>query len=147
MSDSKVTPKITLSFYVKFTTSKEAVDLLKIDGFFEGWDSRPSEEAFRKLLHNSSHVCLATSGDVLVGFATAHDDGVLSAYIPLLEVRPEWRGRGIGTQLMQRLLAELDGFYMIDITCDDVVMPFYERFNFARSNAMVQRRYSNLHKV
>ena len=39
------------------------------------------------------------SGQV-VGFITAISDGVLSAYIPLLEVLPGWRSQGIGGELV-----------------------------------------------
>ena len=49
----------------------------------------------------------------MVGFVTAISDGVLSAFIPLLEVLPEWQGPGIGTELVRRILAELEDFYMV----------------------------------
>jgi len=52
---------------------------------------------------------------------------VLSAYIPLLEVLPEWQGRGIGTELMRRLLDRLRGLYMVDLCCDAELEPFYRR--------------------
>ena len=66
---------------------------------------------------------------------------MLAAYIPLLEVLPEHRGNGIGTELVRRLLATLDGLYMIDVMCDDEVRPFYERLGFARSTGAVMRNY------
>ena len=71
---------------------------------------------------------LARSGDEIVGFVTAVSDGVLAAYIPLLEVRREWRGKGIGAELMRRMLALLAGCYMVDVVCDPELIPFYERF-------------------
>ena len=54
----------------------------------------------------------------VVGFVTAVSDGVLSAYIPLLEVLPEYQDRGIGSELMRRILEQLDDLYMVDVLCD-----------------------------
>ena len=66
---------------------------------------------------------------------TAISDGVISAYIPLLEVLPEYQGRGIGAELVRRLLAELEGLYTVDLCCDEDVVGFYERFDLKRWDA------------
>ena len=71
---------------------------------------------------------LARREGEIIGFVTAISDGALAAYIPLLEVRREWRGNGIGSELMRRLLSQLEGFYMVDVVCDPDLIPFYERF-------------------
>ena len=44
----------------------------------------------------------------VVGFVTAITDGVSCAYIPHLEVLPEWQGDGSGTELMRRMMAKLE---------------------------------------
>ena len=120
----------------------EPADLM--GGFFEAWPNPPTPETHLALLRGSSHVVLARAGqqggDEVIGFVTAISDGVLSAYIPLLEVLPAHRGRGIGRELVRRLLDEL-AVYMVDVSCDDDVVAFYERFGFSRSNAMVLRDY------
>jgi GNAT superfamily N-acetyltransferase len=66
---------------------------------------------------------------------------VLSAFIPLLEVLPDYRGRGIAGRLMRDLLADLDDFYSVDIVCDDALIPFYEELTFERCAAMIRRNY------
>ena len=63
----------------------------------------------------------------MVGFVTAISDGVLSAYVPLLEVLPDYQGRGIGSELICRMLARLNDLYMVDLVCDAELVPFYER--------------------
>jgi ribosomal protein S18 acetylase RimI-like enzyme len=99
-----------------------------LEGFFVGWPSPPSRERHLELLRGSAHVLLAREEDGrVVGFVTAISDGVLSAYIPLLEVLPEYQGRGIGTELMRRMLAKLRGLYMVDLSCDAALEPFYRR--------------------
>lgn len=73
---------------------------------------------------------LALDGDTVVGFVTAISDGVLSAFIPLLEVLPEYRSKGIGKELVRRLLAQLERFYMVDLCCDAGLEPFYDALGF-----------------
>ena len=99
-------------------------------GFFEGWPKRPSAAAHLRILRGSDAMSLAIDADdggVVVGFATAISDGVLSAYIPLLEVLPAYRGVGIGRELIERLLVELGPLSMVDAVCDEAVAPFYDR--------------------
>jgi GNAT superfamily N-acetyltransferase len=86
-----------------------------------------------------------TYSDSAAGFATAISDGVLAAFIPFLEVLPSHRRRGIGTGLIQQLLAQLDDLYMVDVACDAPLEPFYARLGFARlDRAMGLRRREKL---
>ncbi len=78
------------------------------------------------------------SGDV-VGFVTAITDHVLAAYIPFLEVRPGYRGQGIGSELMRRMLDRLQGLYMVDLVCDPEVRPFYASLGMSPVTAMMVR--------
>jgi len=57
---------------------------------------------------------------------------VLSAFIPLLDVLPEYQGRGIGSELVRRVLLLLADTYMIDLSCDEELVGFYERFGLGR---------------
>jgi ribosomal protein S18 acetylase RimI-like enzyme len=83
----------------------------------------------------------------VVGFAQAISDGVLTAFIPLLEVRPEHRGRGLGTALLQHLLGQLSHLYAVDLSCEGGLVPFYERLGMRRANAMVLRNYGRQNGV
>lgn len=112
------------------------------DGFFEGWPNPPSSETHWRLLENSYCSVLAIDNGRIVGFINAISDGVLSAYVPLLEVLPEYRGRGIGRELVERLLSELDHLYMIDLSCDDDLVPFYEALEMRPACAMIKRNYA-----
>jgi predicted N-acetyltransferase YhbS len=51
------------------------------------------------------------------------------------------RGKGIGTEVVRRLLEMLDGLYMIDVMCDDDIRPFYERLGFAGSSGAIIHNY------
>jgi ribosomal protein S18 acetylase RimI-like enzyme len=125
-----------------FTDSVEGIEPNALTGgFFEGWATPPTPEEHLRLLRGSDHVALALDGDLVVGFVTAISDGVLSAYIPLLEVLPAYRGQGIGSRLVNALLATLGDLYMVDVMCDDDVRPFYERLGFQSGGGMIRRNY------
>lgn len=112
-----------------------------VGGFFEGWATPLTADEHLELLRAATHVVLAIEDGQVVGFVNALSDGVLSAYIPLLEVLPPWRGRGIGGELVRRLLSEIGRLYMIDVMCDADVLPFYQRLGFQQASGGVLRHY------
>ncbi len=114
-------------------------------GFFVGWPHHPDPATHLNLLQRSQHIWVAvdeTSAQV-VGFITAVGDGILSAYIPLLEVLEAYQGCGIGHELVSRMLATLGDLYMVDLTCDAHLVPFYESFGFHSGIAMRRRVYAS----
>jgi GNAT superfamily N-acetyltransferase len=127
---------------IRYTTSLDGIDDADLAGFFVGWPNRPSPDLHRRILRGSEAVVLAWDADAgrVVGFITAVGDGAFAASIPLLEVVADHQGRGIGTELVRRILAELEGRYMIDLTCDPELVPFYERIGLLHADAMAIRR-------
>lgn len=110
-----------------------------LEGFFDGWPHPPGPAQHLRLLEGSYAVVIAWDGPRVVGFANAISDGVLAAYIPLLEVRPSHRGQGIGRALVRRLLDPLAHLYMVDLVCDPGLAPFYEPLGFTRLAGMARR--------
>ncbi|WP_102125037.1 GNAT family N-acetyltransferase [Deinococcus planocerae] len=122
--------------------SLDGIGPTQLQGFFEGWPDPPSPETLRRLLSQSYRVSLAVDGQGrVVGLAQAVSDGVLTAFVPLLEVLPEHRGKGVGTALMRHLLGQLAHLYAVDLGCEGDLVPFYERLGMQRGNAMILRRY------
>lgn len=113
-------------------------------GFFAGWPNPPTAETHLRILRQSQHVVVARSGvdGPVVGFITAISDGVLSAYIPLLEVLPEFQHQGIGHELIRRMLDMLSTFYMVDLVCDSTLEAFYEELGMLPLRAMSRRNYA-----
>jgi predicted N-acetyltransferase YhbS len=107
--------------------------------FFVGWPDPPAPAARLALLHGSDHVVLALDDGRLVGFVTALSDGVLMAYVPLLEVLPAYQGAGLGTALVNRVLDEIGELYGVDVCCDEDLVDYYRRFGFQRVAGMVLR--------
>ena len=116
-------------------------DMLK--GFFVDWPNPPNLQTHLLLLKKSSKSIIAMDDQTnqVVGFITAISDGVLSAYIPFLEVLPEYKNKGIGKELVNRMLKELADIYMIDLCCDDDLVPYYEVFGMTKANGMTLRNY------
>jgi ribosomal protein S18 acetylase RimI-like enzyme len=115
----------------------------QLSGFFDGWPDPPSPETHLELMMESDYAVLAVDpeADRVVGFITAVSDGVLSAYIPLLEVIRPYRGHGIGKELVRRMLEKLDGLYMVDLICDPELVSFYEPLGMTRATGMIVRNY------
>jgi len=128
---------------VIYTNSLDTISADMLNGFFVNWPDPPDSATHLKLLENSSKVVMALDDEVnqVVGFITAISDNVLSAYIPFLEVLPEYQGKGIGKELVSRMLKELENMYMVDLCCDDDLVPFYEAFHMMSSNGMIIRNY------
>jgi ribosomal protein S18 acetylase RimI-like enzyme len=115
---------------IEYTDSLDGLEAAHLQGFFVGWPNPPSPERHLESLRGSAAVVLARDGEPVVGFVNAISDGVLSAYIPLLEVLPDYQGRGIGSELVRRLVARLESLYMVDLCCDAELEPFYLRLGF-----------------
>ena len=109
----------------------------QLEGFFDGWPRRPSAEDLLGIIQGSCRAVIAVgdSGKV-VGFATSISDGSLAAFIPLVEVLPDYRGRGIGTAITRRMLQELADKYMVDLICDESASSFYEELGMRRTVGM-----------
>lgn len=127
---------------IRYTDSLDGITAEMLHGFFVGWPDPPSPEKHLEILAGSDEVVLAIDDETgrVVGFVNALTDGVLSAFIPLLEVLPGYQGQGIGRELVRRMMGKLSGFYAVDVVCDADVMPFYERFGMRPGNAMMLRR-------
>lgn len=128
---------------IHYTTSIEGIIPAKLEGFCVGWHRPLTPEKLLQILSKSTHAVLAIDGDTgcVIGFINAVGDGTFSAYIPLLEVLPDYQNRGIGGELVRRMLRELDAYTMIDLACDSELQPFYERFGMVRGTGMMIRNY------
>ena len=130
---------------IAYADSVESITAEDLQGFFVGWPNPPSPNAPLKLLTNSDQIVIAVDDETgkVVGFITAISDGILCAYIPLLEVLPAYRRRGIGSELTRRMLQNLKCLYAVDLTCDHALRPFYERFGMQPSTGMMLRNYNS----
>jgi len=128
---------------IRYLDSVEDITPEMLSGFFDGWPKKPSPEAHLQMLHNSTYVVIAFDEEQnrAVGFVNAVSDKIMAAYLPLLEVLPEYRKNGIGGQLMRRILDKLDDLYMIDLVCDEDIRNWYKSFGMKPFTAMMIRNF------
>ena len=95
------------------------------DDFHNGRSTAQLHQSFV----NSRLRVFAVAGGTCIGTARALSDGVGNAYVIDVWTDSSWRGRGIATRMMQRLLAGGPGqhFYL---QTDDAV-DFYRRLGFS----------------
>src|SRR5215213_825468 len=105
---------------ITYTTSLDNITTDKLQSFFVGWPNPPQPDAHLRILQGSAHVVLALDDQTgqVVGFINAITDGVLNAFIPLLEVLPSHQHQGIGAELVRQMLGKLHTLYAIDLLCD-----------------------------
>ena len=121
-----------------------AVDLDQLTVLFNvvGWERRTTDrEHLAQLVRGSLYVVSAWDGDRLVGFARGISDGATNAYISTVAVLPEYQKRGIGRELIQRLMADHDGIQFI-LHANDKAYSFYLHLavGFEPADNMLVRR-------
>lgn len=143
MADAPQRPVHELPAGLEYRDSLAGLAPAQMTGFFVGWPDPPQPETLWRILSGSRHVWLAfdPAAQRIVGFVNAVGDGVLAAYIPLLEVLPEYQGRGIGRELVRRMLASTARYYMTDLLCDAELQGFYAGLGMRRAHGMLVRRY------
>jgi ribosomal protein S18 acetylase RimI-like enzyme len=100
---------------ISYTDDLTAVREDMLRGFFVGWPRRPSPAQHLAVLRASyrSVVAIDDAAGRVAGFVNMLSDGILTAFVPWLEVLPEYQRQGIGDELMRRVLADTDRFYSV----------------------------------
>ena len=97
------------------------------------WSAAEKPELLHKALLASHSLVTAWDNDTLVGLGNAISDGYLVVYYPHLLVLPEYQRRGIGTEIMRRLVARYPGFHQHMIVADGRALDFYRKCGFERA--------------
>ncbi len=117
------------------TEPPRAEDYLQV---FEtsGWNDvyGVSVSDLRRSLCDSRWVVAAYDGDLLVGIGRAISDGVLYALVVDIIVLPGYRSRGIGSHIVEMLVACCKNAGVRDIKLFAAVgkAPFYKRLGFTQ---------------
>jgi GNAT superfamily N-acetyltransferase len=97
------------------------------------WSSARKPLQLHRALLASHSLVTAWQGDRLVGLGNAISDGHLVVYYPHLAVHPDFQRRGIGTRLMQMLMARYEGFHQHILVADGSATEFYGKCGFKRA--------------
>lgn len=81
-----------------FTESQLADLFLSVE-----WSSGHFPDKLKVAMQNFETVYSAWDGEQLVGMICAMDDGIMTAYVHYLLLRPEYQGCGIGKILVEKV--------------------------------------------
>ncbi|MDP9864151.1 MULTISPECIES: GNAT family N-acetyltransferase [Streptosporangium] len=131
---------------IRYTDAVDTIGADRLTGFFVGWPVAASPEQHLAVLRGSYRAFVAIDEETerVIGSVNMISDGVLTAYVPWLEVLPEYQGQGIGSELMRRILADTEHLYSIDLLCEAPLQPYYERFGMLPVPGMSRLRRSAL---
>ena len=95
-----------------------------------GWNRM--EDAYENPLMTSYYHITAYEKDDLIGYIDCVSNGVTDAYIQDLMVHPDYQGKGVGTELMNQMIAYLKEkrIYMISVIYEESLKSFYKKFGF-----------------
>jgi len=128
---------------ITFQTTLDDIEPHQLTGFFVDWPNHPSPKRHLEILRTSHGVELAIDNTTnqVVGFINVISDGLFTAYIPLLEVLPSYQGSGIGGTLIDRITHRYSHLYMLDVCCDENIVPIYNEKGFIKVAGMVRRNF------
>ncbi len=99
-----------------------------------GWSSGQYPEKLVKAMTNYETVYSAWEGGKLVGLICAMDDGVMTAYIHYLLVRPDHQHMGIGKQLVEKAKKVYKDYLRIALASYNDEVGFYESCGFKKAD-------------
>ena len=104
-----------------------------------GWNQayRADEDALYAAISSSWYVLSAYANDDLVGFGRIISDGVLYALICDLIVKPSYQGQGIGSTLLNKLIARcrMQQIRVLWLFAAKGKTSFYKKFGFVERSA------------
>ena len=126
---------------ITYSSAHSAIDIPQLGVLFTtaGWGWRAADPAkLAALVEGSRYVVSALDDGRLVGFARAISDGVTNAYVSTVAVLPEYRGRGIGAELVKQLLMGRDTIRFV-LHAAPGVQDFYRKLGFEDASDMLRR--------
>ena len=95
-----------------------------------------AEQAFQRLTDPAREVHVAAADRQIAGVLSLHLAGLLNGYIQILAVHPDWRGRGLGMQLMrfaeERIFRQSPNVFLCVSAFNQRAQTFYERLGYQR---------------
>ncbi len=118
-----------------------AVSDEELNGLFRAAWPDHRDRSFAPVLNQSLGYLCAYAGGELIGFVNLAWDGRDHAFVLDPTVHPDWRGRGIGTELVQRAarLAMERGVEWLHVDYEPHLEGFYRGCGFRPSAAGVRR--------
>ena len=120
--------EITYSDTHEFTAQQLQELFLSVE-----WSSGHYPEKLVVAMRNFERVYTAWDGEQLVGLICVMDDGIMTAYIHYLLVRPEYHGTGIGRRLVELMKDAYSDYLRVVLVAYDDEIGFYEHCGFEKA--------------
>ena len=116
-------------FYTKEKTfTKQQIEELLLS---VNWVSGKYPDRLYKALMNSSNVFTAWDDEKLVGLVRVLDDQEMLAYVHYVLVHPDYQGRGIASELINKVKEEYKDFFYIEVMPEESKnATFYKKHGF-----------------
>lgn len=110
--------------------ANEVIELYKDAGW---WNER-TEQDMEKMLSQAMAVG-AWENNKLIGFARVISDGIFRAYIEDVVIHSSFNRKGIGTQLIAKVVEGLFNIDVISLFCEEDLIAFYSKNEFKKSKS------------
>lgn len=98
------------------------------------WSSGHYPDRLAVAMKNFETVYTAWDGEKLIGLICAMDDGIMTAYIHYLLVRPEYQKLGIGKRLVEMMKGKYKDYLRIVLVAYNGEIGFYEACGFKKAD-------------
>jgi N-acetylglutamate synthase-like GNAT family acetyltransferase len=120
---------MNISFVEKVPNSTDLYQLYE----YEQWNDflRLSKEKLYEAMKNSWYILSVYHQAQLIGTGRVISDGIIVGYITGLIVHPDYRNKGIGRIIMQKLMERCKQAHLeIQLFAADDRIPFYQQLGF-----------------
>ena len=119
-----------------FAGTRDDNDIIELYKALEWYGlSGYTDEDIERTNKNSFYSVYAYDGDILVGLGRVASDGLTAAVMSGICVRPDYRRRGIGEQIVTRLVyygQSGENKLNVQLFCEDSLIKWYEKQGFER---------------
>jgi GNAT superfamily N-acetyltransferase len=122
---------------------KERIDVAEVHRFLSEdayWAIGRSRETVERLISEASRVIGLYDGDRQIGFCRAFTDGLVIAYLADVYIVPEYRGRGLGEELVREMVENGPFADVKWILHTEEMHPLYRKFGFTEPNYKLLER-------
>jgi ribosomal protein S18 acetylase RimI-like enzyme len=128
------------SMKVSFSNSIENVEWSRMKEIYHsvGWTNH-NEEKIKKVFQSSNVVTIAYDEDNIAGFGRALSDGVFNAAIYDVVVDEQYQNKGIGEQIIENLLAQLNDISCVHLVSTSGNEEFYRKAGFRKMKTGMAR--------
>ncbi|MCR4853741.1 MAG: GNAT family N-acetyltransferase [Prevotella sp.] len=98
------------------------------------WSSGHFPDKLVVAMRNFETVYTAWDGSKLVGLISAMDDGIMTAYVHYLLVRPDYHQQGIGRKLVEMMKEHYANYLRIALIAYDDELAFYQSCGFKKAD-------------